>query len=263
MQVAQRQDTVRVFVEGPYGGHYLNSEGAYEQVILVAGGSGISAMLPVLSMFCKKVGREGSMLRSAKLIWVVKSSHAQSWVHEEIKATLATASPGIVKIHLYITGEGSRKKQLAWSFELDDVEMDVGLKAGRRDAEEESDEEERLIPNAVGISRETEEDIADGVSSDEFDDAEQQLGMRGDSERLREDVNEGEKLLPMDRRKIQHQNHYHHPDKDCRIEADIIYGRPDFGDVIPRTLVEGGRVCVVGKFANASAPRDLMLIYLL
>ncbi|KAH9210903.1 ferric reductase like transmembrane component-domain-containing protein [Leptodontidium sp. 2 PMI_412] len=237
MGVAQQRATLKVFIDGPYGDSSLNLSSGYEQVILVAGGSGISALLPLFSMLCKKSRMKDSILRSVKLIWVIKNRSAQAWVQEEIRMAVAMTCAGTVEIHLFITGRGARMEQLAFSFETDDIEMEVGIENGRRISEESNLEEQRLIPDSAGVFDGQDENLTNFLS---LDDLEMEMGMGG------VDVgdNEDEKLVPNHRMDHQHQNQY--PDCDYGIEACISHGRSCFQDLLPRLLLDGGRVCIVG-----------------
>ncbi|KAG4440713.1 hypothetical protein IFR05_003807 [Cadophora sp. M221] len=245
MKFTQQRATLRVFIDGPYGDNHLNLSSGYEQVILVAGGSGISAVLPLFSMLCKKVSRKDSILRSVKLIWVIKNRLAQAWVQEEIKTALAMTRPGTVEIHLFITGEKDRAGQIAFSFEAGDIELEDDIGKGRKISEEVDLEEQRLIPEPTGFF-DGQEDDSDGFLS--LHDLEMEMGTGRGDETSRQEVdgagNEDEKLV------ASHQMDRHHPnqylDCDYGIEACISHGRPCFQDVLPRFLLEGGRVCIVG-----------------
>jgi len=251
-QVAQRQDTVRVLVEGPYGGTNLKLEKSYEQVVLVAGGSGISATLPMLSMLCKIVGREESILRSVKLIWVIKNRQAQGWVADEMDAVVATALPGSVKIDLYITGDRSRSQQLASSFEPEEIEMDVGFNTRQTSAGSRDDdtEEERLLSRAAEMSTEGRRSasVEDSDSEGDFAYLQHELGILGDFQEHRANFDEDQTLIPSPRHTMEHLSPSHlEGGKDYHIETNVHYGRPNFAEVLPRTLVQDKRICVIGE----------------
>lgn len=108
MKITQQQPgrKMKVLVEGPYGGHNQNLELAYESVILVAGGSGITAVLPLLTHLSRKIGRRNTVLKEVKLVWAVKQKHSISWVQKELAEALA-AAPGSVTIDYYVTSEGN------------------------------------------------------------------------------------------------------------------------------------------------------------
>jgi predicted ferric reductase len=118
--------TLKTYIEGPYGGHHSNMELAYEHVILVAGGSGITSLLPLLTDLAKKVGRRGTVLKEIRLIWAVKHKHAVTWIHDQLQEVIATA-PGAVTIDYYITSENGTSETS--SISSGDVERAVTLVA--------------------------------------------------------------------------------------------------------------------------------------
>jgi NAD(P)H-flavin reductase len=99
--------TRQVVVDGPYGGYGGKLELRFDQIILVAGGTGITAVLPLLTDLSRKIGRERTVLKEIKLIWAVKNKRALSWVRRELQYALATAPAGAVTISYYITSENS------------------------------------------------------------------------------------------------------------------------------------------------------------
>jgi predicted ferric reductase len=98
MKIARRQEahssTLKVLVEGPYVGLEGGLERRFEQVVLVAGGSGISAMLPLLMSLSRKIGERGSsVLKDVRLIWAVRNRNALSWMADELTTALESAPP--------------------------------------------------------------------------------------------------------------------------------------------------------------------------
>ncbi|KAL2074944.1 hypothetical protein VTL71DRAFT_8724 [Oculimacula yallundae] len=241
LKVAQQRETLKVVIEGPYGGNDLDLKTGYEQIILVAGGSGISAILPLFSMLCKRSTKRNSRLRSVRLVWVVRYRSALAWVREEIKIALKVACPGVVEIDLYVTEERNGKEQLTFSFENENIEMQS---AGNEELKmaDAGDEEERLIPEADDILNPIEKDSDECLS---IDDLELEMGMHGETTELTLGVDhEDAKLIPLYRQvsRLPMQD----PDVDYGIEVSISYGRPDFPDVLPRLFPGGGRICVIG-----------------
>ncbi|KAI9730040.1 MAG: hypothetical protein M1818_008309 [Claussenomyces sp. TS43310] len=96
---------LKAYLDGPYGGIGQDLSLAYETVILTAGGSGITAVLPLLVDLCAKIRRPTSVLEDVKLIWVVRNPHALKWIEDEVQEALATAPAGNVLIDLYVTTE--------------------------------------------------------------------------------------------------------------------------------------------------------------
>lgn len=242
--VTQQRTSLKAFIDGPYGGTHLNLSRKYEQVILVAGGSGISALLPLLSVLCRNMNKVDSILESVRLIWVIKNQRAQAWVQDEIKKALEMTSPKSVSIDLFITGEKNGNEQLDFSFEADDIEMEAGLENRRRTLEEVDLEEQRLIPDSASVLDPEDGDLNEFVS---LDDLELKLGMGGETSGrdVDGDDNENQKLVPGQRMNGQHQNQAQ--DYDYGIGACVSHGRPCFQDVLPRLLLDGGMICFVGK----------------
>ena len=111
MKIAESQDThsktVKTFIEGPYGGLNQELQRCFESVILVAGGSGISAVLPLLSTLSRKVGGDGSVLKQINLVWAVKNRHSISWIQEQLNEAIEVAPIGSVIIDYYVTSENA------------------------------------------------------------------------------------------------------------------------------------------------------------
>jgi predicted ferric reductase len=108
MKITQRNLTrkLKVVIEGPYGGHDRHLELAYESVVLVAGGSGITSVLPLLTHLSRMIGRERIVLREIKLVWAVRDKQAITWIRKELGDAIA-AAPGSVTIDYYVTSEGT------------------------------------------------------------------------------------------------------------------------------------------------------------
>ena len=245
MRFAQQRAALKVLIDGPYGGHELSLSSRYDQVILVAGGSGISGVLPLFSMLCKRLGGTNPTLQSMRLIWAIQNRHAQVWVQDEIKAALATACPGTVEVDLYITRERNGTEQLDFSFEPDDIKMVAGLENGRRISIEGDDmAEQQLIPRSADDAGTGDEDLVDCLS---LDGLEMELGMG--EEAIRKDLDdiddEDQQLMPSHRQNHKYENQKQ--DQDYGIDANISLGRPDFQDMFPRLFVSEGRICVVSE----------------
>ena len=128
MKIARRQErhspTLKVLVEGSYGGLDGGLERSFEQVVLVAGGSGISAMLPLLTSLSRRIGERGSVLKDIRLIWTVRNRNALSWMADELKAAIEGAPEGAVRIDYYVTAGVSKFE--SFIDEIDDLEIGKG-----------------------------------------------------------------------------------------------------------------------------------------
>lgn len=73
-QAAGKGETIPVLLDGPYGG--LEGElGIYEHAVLIAGGTGITFVLPVLEDLVEKMALEPekTVCKSVELVWSVRS----------------------------------------------------------------------------------------------------------------------------------------------------------------------------------------------
>ncbi|CZT50470.1 uncharacterized protein RSE6_11458 [Rhynchosporium secalis] len=196
MKIAQQRETLKVLIDGPYGANDLDLIEGGEQIILVAGGSGISVILPLLTTICKRLAKAKSKLRSVRLIWVVKYRCALSWVREELSTALSMVCPGTLEIDLSITGEKNGTEQLAITFGEDDIEMVAEVDEEKEDGKDGDSEEQRLIHDSADFP-----DLKEDGSHDclFIDDLNLEPGMDngcGPPEHIQATDDEDEKLLP-------------------------------------------------------------------
>ncbi|CZS95707.1 uncharacterized protein RCO7_08729 [Rhynchosporium graminicola] len=240
MKIAQQRETLKVLIDGPYGANNLDLIEGDEQIILVAGGSGISVILPLLTTICRRLAKAKSKLRSVRLIWVVKYRCALSWVREELSTALSMVCPGTLEIDLYITGEKNGTEQLAITFGEDDIEMVAEVDEEKEDGKDGDSGEQRLIHDSADF-----QDLKEDGSHDclFIDDLDLEPGMDngcGPPEHIQATDDEDEKLLlsqPREKRRI---------DIEYGIGCNVMHRRPDFRNLLPRLLLQGSRVCVVG-----------------
>ncbi|KAF2403452.1 hypothetical protein EJ06DRAFT_571662 [Trichodelitschia bisporula] len=86
-----------VWIDGPYGGVSRSFETRYDTLVLLAGGTGISACLPWMLS-----AREGRLKRVV-LVWAVRRAEALAWVTGELEAVGKGEVEVVVQMH--ITGE--------------------------------------------------------------------------------------------------------------------------------------------------------------
>lgn len=96
-----------VIVDGPYGGLPRALENAYDSVILVAGGGGITSSVPWLLHFSKKMKDQQCpvVTQHIRLIWVVKHQANLHWMAEEISRAQADSVPGFLSLDFHVTRE--------------------------------------------------------------------------------------------------------------------------------------------------------------
>ncbi|KAF2017230.1 hypothetical protein BU24DRAFT_432019 [Aaosphaeria arxii CBS 175.79] len=94
--------TYRAFIDGPYGGMQRRLE-AFDDVVLIAGGSGITAIISQLLMLIKKMRDGKAATRNIHVIWALKRPETMEWFKEELRICREFAPPDSVQCQFYIT----------------------------------------------------------------------------------------------------------------------------------------------------------------
>ncbi|KAL5116026.1 hypothetical protein ACEQ8H_006037 [Pleosporales sp. CAS-2024a] len=94
--------TYRAFIDGPYGGMRRRIE-AFDDVVLIAGGSGITAIISQLLMLIKKMRDGKAVTRKIHVIWALKRPETMEWFKEELRICREFAPPETVECQFYIT----------------------------------------------------------------------------------------------------------------------------------------------------------------
>lgn len=94
--------TYRAFIDGPYGGMQRRIE-AFEDVVLIAGGSGITAIISQLLTLIKKMRDGKAVTRKIHVIWALKRPETMEWFKEELRICREYAPPETVECQFYIT----------------------------------------------------------------------------------------------------------------------------------------------------------------
>ncbi|UPX15984.1 uncharacterized protein EKO05_0006412 [Ascochyta rabiei] len=94
--------TYRAFVDGPYGGMQRRIE-AFDDVVLIAGGSGITAIISQLLCLIKKMRDGKAVTRKIHVIWALKRPETMEWFKEELRICREFAPPESVECQFYIT----------------------------------------------------------------------------------------------------------------------------------------------------------------
>ncbi|KAF1962932.1 metalloreductase-like protein transmembrane component [Byssothecium circinans] len=94
--------TYRAFVDGPYGGMQRRIE-AFDDVVLIAGGSGITAIVSQLLLLIKKMRDGKAVTRKVHVIWALKRPETMEWFKEELRICREFAPPESVECQFYIT----------------------------------------------------------------------------------------------------------------------------------------------------------------
>lgn len=120
-------NTVGVVLTGPYGSCLSDELTPRSNVLCVAGGTGITYVLPVLLDLVDS-GLEG---RKVELIWVMRRASDIEWVEPELKAL--KRNPGIL-LNVFVTREEGVDRLGSGSSSEDVIEKEVGQtrRAGAR-----------------------------------------------------------------------------------------------------------------------------------
>lgn len=101
-----------VWLEGPYGGIPRDISRRCDSLILIAGGSGITACLPWLLHCTQAMAANQGALRRVKLIWIVRERAHTEWIVDEL-GTAKNAINGDERLELtfYVTRSSSERTQ--------------------------------------------------------------------------------------------------------------------------------------------------------
>lgn len=94
--------TYRAFIDGPYGGMQRRIE-AFDHVVLIAGGSGITAIVSQLLDLIKRMRDGKAVTKSVRVIWALKRPETMEWFKEELRICREYAPPDSVQCQFYIT----------------------------------------------------------------------------------------------------------------------------------------------------------------
>ncbi|KAL9614071.1 MAG: hypothetical protein Q9167_001425 [Letrouitia subvulpina] len=94
-----------VFIDGPYGGLPRRVENAFDGVILVAGGGGITASISWLEHLVRRMKSHAVAIRTIKLVWVVRKTAHLRWVKEELRKISDLAPKESLSMEFYVTDE--------------------------------------------------------------------------------------------------------------------------------------------------------------
>ncbi|KAI9657396.1 MAG: hypothetical protein M1821_003078 [Bathelium mastoideum] len=94
--------TYRAFIDGPYGGMRRRLE-AFDHVVLIAGGSGITAVASQLLDLIKRMRDGKAVTKNVQVIWAIKRPETMEWFKEELRICREYAPPDTVQCQFYIT----------------------------------------------------------------------------------------------------------------------------------------------------------------
>ncbi|KAH6667510.1 ferric reductase like transmembrane component-domain-containing protein [Halenospora varia] len=101
--------TYRAYLEGPYGG-MQRELAAFETVILIAGGSGITALVSQLLNLIKRMRDGKAVTKKIEVVWALKRLEAMDWFREELRICREYAPPDTVTCQFYVTASKRQTK---------------------------------------------------------------------------------------------------------------------------------------------------------
>lgn len=94
--------TYRAFLDGPYGG-MRRDLAAFDTCILIAGGSGVTALMSQLLNLIKRMRDGKAITRKVVVIWAIKRLEAMDWFREELRICRDSAPPESVTCKFFVT----------------------------------------------------------------------------------------------------------------------------------------------------------------
>lgn len=95
-----------VWLDGPYGSYHKNLSLEYDNIILVAGGGGISAIMPRLEDIAKAMKSQKSVrVSSVQVHWSIRKPEALRWIAEQLEELDLAPLASQISINVYITGK--------------------------------------------------------------------------------------------------------------------------------------------------------------
>ncbi|KAJ9155451.1 Ferric reductase transmembrane component 7 [Pleurostoma richardsiae] len=94
--------TYRAFLDGPYGG-MRRDLAAFDTVILIAGGSGITALMSQLLNLIKRMRDGKAITKKIVVVWALKRLEAMDWFREELRICREAAPPESVTCKFFVT----------------------------------------------------------------------------------------------------------------------------------------------------------------
>ncbi|CAM1501770.1 Fc.00g037540.m01.CDS01 [Cosmosporella sp. VM-42] len=94
--------TYRAFLDGPYGG-MRRDLAAFDTCILIAGGSGITALMSQLLNLIKRMRDGKAITRKVVVVWALKRLEAMDWFREELRICREAAPPESVTCKFFVT----------------------------------------------------------------------------------------------------------------------------------------------------------------
>lgn len=98
-------------VDGPYGGIARPLHLLYDNIVLVGGGGGVSALLPWLEELSLRMFLDPRGVRLARLmfVWCIRDLGAISWIERELRALTSRLPAEALEVLIYVTSDARRE----------------------------------------------------------------------------------------------------------------------------------------------------------
>lgn len=103
--------TYRAFLDGPYGG-MRRDLAAFDTCILIAGGTGITALMSQLLNLIKRMRDGKAITRKVVVVWSIKHLEAMDWFREELRICREAAPPESVTCKFFVTSTVRRRQEM-------------------------------------------------------------------------------------------------------------------------------------------------------
>ncbi|KAL2753975.1 hypothetical protein ACRALDRAFT_1062951 [Sodiomyces alcalophilus JCM 7366] len=103
--------TYRAFLDGPYGG-MRRDLAAFDTCILIAGGTGITALMSQLLNLIKRMRDGKAITRKVVVVWSIKHLEAMDWFREELRICREAAPPESVTCKFFVTSAVRKRQEM-------------------------------------------------------------------------------------------------------------------------------------------------------
>ncbi|KAJ4369195.1 hypothetical protein N0V83_006280 [Neocucurbitaria cava] len=89
---AEARSALRTIVDGPYGSHHRPFHKLYDTVLLIAGGCGITACLPLVLDLAQRLSKQNKdqiiATRRIHLVWTIRDADWMPWIERELATVI-------------------------------------------------------------------------------------------------------------------------------------------------------------------------------
>ena len=121
--------SARAFIDGPYGDLVSRRlEHAYDNVICVAGGAGITAHIPWLLALAERMSDQNVRTRQVRLVWIVRHAAHLRWMADELERARTRAPKGSMLFEYHVTQEAVQDGRVSGPAEKGNLQVSAAEK---------------------------------------------------------------------------------------------------------------------------------------